>query len=435
MTELKQHTKISQELKLSPFIVLRGDILQANYLELLELLEIEMENNPVLSEENTEEEPDKTSDIEEFSSEDYFPDDSAYLFPIEDKKPETPFEDKLKELKYNLLIQVEKILPASDFKIAQYIIQNLNKEGYFENTNEKFNVEDVKRIKYIIGTKCTPLGMAAENIKERILFLLIVKGYNKTSVPFKIIEHCFDNFIHKNFKRISETLKVTGEDIEKTIKIIANLNIPIFHTYTKDIEGWVIPDLIITYTNNNWEVSVMEKNLPVIKIAGYVKKIINSPQKIDKETYKYLKEKYERVVNILKAKEERRQLLIKLGEILVEEFPEVLLYKKNIKHRLALTKLSNKLSVDLSILSRIVNGKYVSAPSGIYILKHFFALSGNEIKNQIKEIIYMEDPYSPLTDEEIAKMMSNFGIKIGRRMVSNYRKELSIPPASKRRIF
>jgi len=99
--------------------------------------------------------------------------------------------------------------------------------------------------------------------------------------------------------------------------------------------------------------------------------------------------------------------------------------------------------MDISTVSRVVNGKYVQTDYGVYELKYFFnegmetadgeEISTLKIKEQLKEIIENEDPHKPLSDDKIAEILKSKGIPIARRTVAKYREQLGIPIARLRR--
>jgi len=105
--------------------------------------------------------------------------------------------------------------------------------------------------------------------------------------------------------------------------------------------------------------------------------------------------------------------------------------------------IAEPLNLDISTISRVVNGKYVQSPVGIHELKYFFsegletesgeAISNKNVKIRIKEIIENEDKSNPYSDDEIAKILNQEGIKIARRTVAKYREQLGIPVAKLRR--
>jgi RNA polymerase sigma-54 factor len=99
--------------------------------------------------------------------------------------------------------------------------------------------------------------------------------------------------------------------------------------------------------------------------------------------------------------------------------------------------------MDISTISRVVNGKYVQTEYGVFELRHFFSdklttqsgeeVSNKEVKKTIKEIIEREDPDHPLSDDRIAEMLNKEGLNIARRTVAKYREAMKIPVARLRR--
>jgi RNA polymerase sigma-54 factor len=53
------------------------------------------------------------------------------------------------------------------------------------------------------------------------------------------------------------------------------------------------------------------------------------------------------------------------------------------------------------------------------------------VKDRIKKLVAAEDPLKPLTDQQIVEMLAAENIKIARRTVAKYRRELKLPPANR----
>ena len=108
-----------------------------------------------------------------------------------------------------------------------------------------------------------------------------------------------------------------------------------------------------------------------------------------------------------------------------------------------LKDIADEISMDISTISRVTNGKYVQTDFGVFELKYFFSekmrsadgddISTHNIKAKIKDIIDNENKNKPLTDGEIGDMLDKEGIPIARRTVAKYREQLSIPIARLRR--
>ena len=96
-------------------------------------------------------------------------------------------------------------------------------------------------------------------------------------------------------------------------------------------------------------------------------------------------------------------------------------------------------------VSRAVSGKYMQTPLGLYEMKYFFSsgiamasgesMSNKSVKDMISEIFSKEDSGTPLSDQEVVKMLAEKQIIIARRTVAKYRQELSILPSNLRKVY
>jgi RNA polymerase sigma-54 factor len=90
-----------------------------------------------------------------------------------------------------------------------------------------------------------------------------------------------------------------------------------------------------------------------------------------------------------------------------------------------------------STISRVTTQKYLSCPLGIYEFKYFFssqlssekggAISSTAVQALIKQIVENEPAKKPISDTNIAKLLSDQGYVIARRTVAKYREALRIP--------
>ncbi|HEX2173608.1 MAG TPA: RNA polymerase sigma-54 factor, partial [Dehalococcoidia bacterium] len=80
-----------------------------------------------------------------------------------------------------------------------------------------------------------------------------------------------------------------------------------------------------------------------------------------------------------------------------------------------------------STVSRATAGKFVMLPNKQVVPFSTFFTPSLSVKDVIKEIIDGET--TPLTDQEIAQILSERGIQIARRTVAKYREQLNILPS------
>ena len=108
-----------------------------------------------------------------------------------------------------------------------------------------------------------------------------------------------------------------------------------------------------------------------------------------------------------------------------------------------LKNIAEIIKMDISTVSRIVSSKVAQTDFGVFPLKYFFSEStikkGDEIvssrvvKNYLKKIVKGEDKKSPLSDDQIEKILQDEGYEVARRTVAKYREQLNIPVARLRR--
>jgi RNA polymerase sigma-54 factor len=133
---------------------------------------------------------------------------------------------------------------------------------------------------------------------------------------------------------------------------------------------------------------------------------------------------------------------MKIARFIVETQMEFLLHGVDSLRPLTLQEAAKALGFNQSTISRAINGKFVQSPQGIHEMRFYFSrgsadasVTAISVKEEIRRIIDGEDKAKPLSDERIADILNRSGTAIKRRTVANYRKQMNIPGARKRRRF
>lgn len=164
---------------------------------------------------------------------------------------------------------------------------------------------------------------------------------------------------------------------------------------------------------------------------------------LDDETKKFLKNKFESARWFINSINQRRHTMMKVMQAIVELQEDFFKYGEGHLRPMILKDVAEIIEMDISTVSRVVNGKYVQTEFGVYELKYFFSeglttesgeeVSNKEVKAIIEGIIAQEDKKRPLSDQKIAKMLEKKGFNIARRTVTKYREQLGIPVARLRK--
>ncbi len=312
----------------------------------------------------------------------------------------------------------------TSLKIAHDIIENLNREGYFEGDVQAqalalgVDAQDYEKVRQRFAY-LDPPGVGAVDLEESFLFQLT--HHEELDTPtydlcVKIVHHLEK---HKDFSHLKA--------YPKAMKVITSFKNPPAIDFG-EISLPVIPDLFIC--EDNGEISVRLND-------AYYPKIVIEELNI-KEPCGYLKEKLKEARDLVDALQMRQQTLLKIGLMLVE-YQYDFFKGKEIKP-MRLVDIANEFGYSTSTISRAIANKYLECTRGTFPIKSFFTtalegdISNTSIKDFILESVKQENPQRPLSDMKLLELVENkFGLKIVRRTITKYRKLLNIASSSERK--
>ena len=202
-------------------------------------------------------------------------------------------------------------------------------------------------------------------------------------------------------------------------------------------DHFVIPDIIYSYFEGNWQISLNDNWVENYHLNDYYIKMMQTAK--DPELSKYFEGKLSRVQFLFTCIEQRRKTLFSLAEQILSCQSGFFLSKEPLRP-MTMAALSEKLGIHPSTLSRAIKGKYVQYPKGVISCRDLFtasaiptegqdqerALSQEDIKNRIQAAIDGENKSKPYSDQKLVKLLEEQGISISRRTVTKYRQELGI---------
>ncbi|MGN1032243.1 MAG: RNA polymerase factor sigma-54 [Intestinibacter sp.] len=332
-------------------------------------------------------------------------------------------------------------------QICEYIIDSLDENGYLNLQDEKSIIQKLQIDKNTYNIckgyvqSLEPSGVGGTTLEECLSIQL--KNLNiKDNLLEQIIKDDLINIANKKIKPICKKYDISQEQYINYIKIIKNLDPKPGKKYnTNDIQ-YIKPDVIIKKVNGCFIVVFNDNDDIVVNINSFYKSILNR-QDSDEETKKFIKEKLDSALNLIKNIENRKSTTIKIANSILKRQKEFFEKGLNYIKPMKMQELADELHLHQSTISRGVNGKYMLTPFGMFEFKYFFSkgletqgteyVSAISIKKLIKDTIKREDKTKPLSDEKIKRLLNQNGINISRRAVTKYRKELEILPSSKRK--
>ncbi len=433
--EIRQ--KITLGRHLVPELSQSLNILALPLLELRELLEKELEDNPLL---------------EELEPQDI-------LLEKRLKPPSSSLNGADFDLRISLITQktsLQDILlrqlgmftdTDEDFKIGQEIIGNIDENGYLNaNIDEiaailNVSIEKTQKILKLIQ-QFEPAGVAARTVRECLLIQLDLNN-EKDQLIRKIIEFHLDDVAKKNYSLIAKALREPLENIKSCISKILRLDPKPGRNYSSEEIQRIIPDIIIDAKDEELEITISSESVPFAQINKTYRQMLKKPG-LDPQTKEFLSQKLHNAQELLRAISKRQDTLRKIVEVVAEIQREAIAQNLSCLKPLTFKDVAQKIAMHESTVCRAIMNKYVKTHYGVVSLKSFFpshihgqdgeAISSNYIKRIIKETVEQEDKKRPLSDQKIAEIVSKENkLNLARRTVAKYREELRILPSSHRK--
>ncbi len=355
-------------------------------------------------------------------------------------------------------------LNDQEIQIAIFIVGCIDGSGYIRRDNEDV-IDDLAfseniytttpEIESIIKTiqELDPAGVGARTLKECLLIQLKRKKENRArTLAIGILENSFDHFVKKHYQKLIQKFDVSKDELKLAIKEIEKLNPKPGGSFSGNLTAveHIVPDFTIIINEGNLELSLNARNAPDLHISreydnmlkGYA--AAKDKSKSQKDAILFIKQKLDGAKWFIDAIKQRQQTLMLTMTAIMRYQEEYLLTGDERKLRpMVLKDIADKISMDVSTVSRVANSKYVDTPYGTKLIKVFFSesmkndkgedISTREIKKILQTQIENENKKRPLTDEKLSALLKEKGYLIARRTIAKYREQLNIPVARLRK--
>lgn len=465
--------KIIPQVGLKQTLVVRPDLIQSlkllmePVLNLEQILRQKLSDNPLLEEVERDDETEKVKSIEEMEIEnsenqdkidwqEYLGEDHEYSFANNYRDFSHSADDEMREtitaseksLFDHLMEQLGFAKTTEEEReIGSYIIGNIDEDGFLrvpiEDIAKELNIEPY-RVEAVLELikKFDPTGVGSKDLRECLLAQLDEQGL-KGSLAWVVVDEHLHGLEKKSQMQLAKIMGTTPERIQMAMEVIRSLAPkPATGRFVTPAQH-IVPDLIIDKVGEEFFVFHNDRNLPQLRINQSYRDLIRRGNKTPETAKKYIKDKLEQARWLINAINQRRSTMITVMEAIVEEQKEFFDHGESHLKPLTMEQIADKVGMNVATISRVANGKYVQTPLGMYEIKYFFntgvaTASGDDlpkrvVKTKIDEIIKNENPATPYSDQEIAKLLGAQGIKLARRTVTKYREELGIQAARYRK--
>ena len=465
----------SQNLVMTPQLQQAIKLLQLNNMELSEVIEEELEKNPLLekdesipeqSEENTAVQEERDNIEESFESantsekaENHDFDAGSSMSEIgaggnlkfEDN--ENSFENRLeseKSLREHLTEQLQvAFADARDRMIGGLLIDLLDESGYLrEDINaleERLGCSEERLQKLLRKMKTfDPSGIFASDLADCMAIQLHERG--QLDEPMQALLDNLNLLGDFDYKKLSDICGVNETYLADMIAEIKSLNPKPAAEFDHLVVQTAIPDVVMKKLPKNvgggWRVELNTQTLPRVLVNNeyYTQISKSATQKKDKE---YISTQLQNANWLIKAMDQRAQTILKVAAEIVEQQDAFFNYGIEFLRPLKLVDIAEEIDMHESTVSRVTTNKYIGTPRGLFELKFFFSTalvsedgtshSAESIKARIKTLTDEEDPKKILSDDKIVELLKSEGIDIARRTVAKYREAMHIGSSVQRR--
>ncbi|RLD83905.1 MAG: RNA polymerase sigma-54 factor [Bacteroidetes bacterium] len=480
---LKQslHQKLQQ--KLSPQQIQLMKLIQLPTQAFEQKLAQEIEENPALEsgkddlDEFQDSDQDDYDDTEtenietEINIDDYLSDDEipnyklqANNYSADDEDSRIPYSGGI-TFNQHLINQLNTYsLDDQDIQIAEFLIGCIDDSGYIRRSIEDIvddlafseNIfttnEEVEKVLKIVHD-LDPAGVGARNLSECLLLQLKRKEETKDrKLAIEILETSFNHFVKKHYNKLLQKFNISKEELISAISEIEKLNPKPGGSFSGNLTPieHIVPDFTLRINEGVLELSLNARNAPDLHISreydnmlkGYAES--KDKTKSQKDAVLFIKQKLDAAKWFIDAIKQRQQtLMLTMNAIMYYQQEYFLTGDERNLRPMVLKDIAEKISMDVSTVSRVANSKYVDTPYGTKLIKEFFSesmkndqgedISTREIKKILQTVIEKENKKKPLTDEKLSALLKEKGYLIARRTVAKYREQLDIPVARLRK--
>ncbi len=470
----KLHTRLVQKLILTPSLQQAIKLLPMTTLELADLLNQEMVENPLLEEvpaedlqppevtqatEQAEKKAEEKGDTWDDADYEYFfgeyLDDGYRPRQPQEVKELPPIENTLStksSLADHLMWQLSLNMQSTDEAVRDVgaaIIGNIDEDGYLVASLDEiaglggWEIGLVERALEHIQS-FDPIGVGARDLQECLLLQLRHLGLAGSPAETLVRDHL--RLLQNH--RIPELARVMGlepEEIKEHIEVIKRLDPKPGARYSPADSQYVIPDVYIVKGDEGYKAMLNEDGLPQLRISPVYRRLLDKGGETSDETRAYVKDKFRSALWLLKSVDQRQKTILKVATSIINFQRDFL--DRGIEHLrpLVLRDVASDIGMHESTVSRVVNNKYMHTPQGVYKMKYFFhsgisssygeSVSSVTIKQRIRKIIEAEDQRRPLSDSKIMNMLQKEGLVLARRTIAKYREELKIPTSNQRKVL
>lgn len=328
-------------------------------------------------------------------------------------------------------------------ELATFIIGDINETGYLETGVGELarlfqtTPEKVEAVREKIKT-FDPVGCGSLDLREALIAQMDHLQV-QDDVARAIVDGHLALLERSDYAQLARVLGISLAEIRERIDLIRSLDPAPGRKYSEERTTYVVPDIIVSKEDGEYKVEVHDEGLPRLRISSYYRRLLAQAAEGDPEARAFLKDKLKKALWFLRSLDQRNQTIYKVARFVVDRQKDFFDKGIDFIKPLTLMEIAQEIGVHESTVGRVVANKHLMTPRGVFSLKYFFhkSLQGSygedvsslKVKDRIRRLVEAEDRDNPLSDIEIGELLAREDLRIARRTVAKYRNQLKIEPS------
>jgi RNA polymerase sigma-54 factor len=355
-------------------------------------------------------------------------------------------------------------LSETDRAALRYLIENLNDDGYLEDTlrhlaeglggDDEEQIEELEhrfQVALSLLQSLEPVGVGARTLAECLtlqLKALEPKGEEALQVRETAINMCkqsMDMLAKRDIKRLAVLVGDSEANVKVAIALIARLEPKPGRRFADVERHVVVPDVLVTRVGKSttapkFKVALNPDVMPRLRVHDIYANALKGGKG---EAHAGLQQRLQEARWFIKNIQQRFDTILRVSNAIAERQKNFFIHGELAMRPMVLREIAEELGLHESTISRVTTNKYMSTPFGTFELKYFFGSgleteSGNNasstaVRALIKQFVASENPKKPLSDNQLSEMLKEQGIECARRTVAKYREALRIAPTTLRK--
>jgi RNA polymerase sigma-54 factor len=332
---------------------------------------------------------------------------------------------------------------AEDRELAEKIIGDINEDGYLITTVEELarlnqtTPEKVESVRAKIKT-FDPVGCGSLDLGEALLAQMDHLQVQDEIVRTIVAQH-LPLLEKSDYVQLARVLGISLAEVRERMDLLKGLDPTPGRKYSEERTTYVVPDIFVTKEGEEWKVDINDEGLPRLRISAYYRQLLAKAAEGQPEAYHFLKDRLKKALWFMRSLDQRNQTIRKVARFIVDRQKEF--FEKGIDFikPLTLMEIAQDIGVHESTVGRVVANKHMMTPRGVFSLKYFFhkSLQGSygedvsslKVKDRLRKLVDGENKDNPLSDIEIGDLLAREDLHIARRTVAKYRNQLKIEPS------